>query len=113
MQNQAEVAQRYGLALVAYEGGQHFAAMRGAQNNEEINALFDAINRHPRMKDLYLRYLAGWREAGGQLFVNFTNCASYSKWGRWGLREYIDQPRAEAPKLDAVMQFIEQNPRWW
>ena len=113
MQDQAEVAQRFGLTLVAYEGGQHFAAVRGVENNEEINTLFDAINRHPRMKDLYLRYLAAWREAGGQLFVNFINCGSYTKWGRFGLREYVDQPREEAPKFDAVMQFIEQNPRWW
>ena len=113
MQDQAEVAERFGLTLVAYEGGQHFSAVGGVENNEEINALFDAINRDPRMKGLYLRYLAAWREAGGQLFVNFTNCGPYTKWGRWGLREYPDQPRAEAPKLDAVMQFIEQNPRWW
>ena len=113
MQAQAEVAERFGLALVAYEGGQHFSAVTGVENNEDITALFDAINRHPRMKELYLRYLAAWKEAGGQLFVNFTNCGPYSKWGRWGLKEYPDQPRAEAPKFDAVMEFIEQTPRWW
>lgn len=113
MQEHVEVARRFGLTPVAYEGGQGFAAIRGVENNDEINALFDAINRHPRMKDLYLRYLAGWRDAGGQLFVHFINCQAYSKWGRWGLREYVDQPRAEAPKFDAVMQFIEDNPRWW
>jgi len=113
MKEQAELAQRYGLMLVAYEGGQHFASILGVENNEKINALFDAINRDPRMKGLYSRYLAAWREAGGQLFVHYNNCGSYSKWGRWGLKEYIDQPRADAPKYDAVMQFIEENPRWW
>jgi len=113
VQSQSEVAQRFGLALVAYEGGQHFSSAFGVENNEKINDLFDVINRHPGMKDLYLRYLAAWREAGGQLFVHYTDCGAYTQWGRWGLREYIDQPRAEAPKLDAVMQFIEQNPLWW
>ena len=113
MQNQAEVAQRFGVALVAYEGGQHFVGVGGVENNEDINDLFDAINRHPRMKGFYLRYLGAWQEAGGQLFVNFTNCGPYTKWGRWGLKEYPDQPRADAPKFDAVMEFIEQTPRWW
>jgi len=113
MQSQAEVAKRFGVDLVAYEGGQHFSAVIGVENNEAIAALFDAINRHPRMKDFYLRYLAAWRDAGGQLFVHYNNCGVISKWGRWGLLEYIDQPREEAPKFDAVMQFIDQNPRWW
>jgi len=113
MQDQAEMAARFGVTLVAYEGGQHFSAAAGAENDENINALFDAINRHPKMSDLYLRYLTAWREAGGKLFVHYNNCGGYTKWGRWGLREYVDQPRAEAPKLDGVMRFIEQNPRWW
>jgi len=65
------------------------------------------------MSDLYLRYLTAWRETGGKLFVHYNNCGAYTKWGRWGLREYVDQSRAEAPKLDGVMRFIEQNPRWW
>ena len=113
MQDQAEMAEHFGLALVAYEGGQHFSAVRGVENDERINALLDAINRHPRMKDLYFRYLTAWRDAGGKLFVHYNNCGAYTKWGRWGLREYLDQPRVEAPKLDGVMRFIEQNPRWW
>jgi len=113
MQSQAEVAKRFGVALVTYEGGQHFSAVMGVENNEAVNALYDALNRHPRMKDFYLRYLTAWREAGGQLFVNYTNCAPISKWGRWGLVEYLGQPHEEAPKLEAVMQFIDQNPRWW
>ena len=113
MQEQAEMAARFGLTLVAYEGGQHFSAAAGVENDEKINTLFDGINRHPRMSDLYLRYLTAWREAGGKLFVHYNNCGAYMKWGRWGLREYVDEPRTEAPKLDGVMRFIEQNPRWW
>ena len=110
---QAEVAERYGLDLVAYEGGQHYSAAGGVENNEKITALFDAINRHPRMKDLYLRYLEAWSQSGGRLFMHYNDVGPYTKWGRWGLKEYPDQPRADAPKFDAVMEFIEQTPRWW
>ena len=35
------------------------------------------------------------------------NCEGYGKHGRWGALEYITQPRAEAPKFDALMRFIE------
>ncbi len=113
MKGQAEIATRFGVDLVAYEGGQHFSAVGGVENDEKINALYDAINRHPRMKNFYLRYLKAWHDQGGKLFMNYTNVGAYSKWGRWGLKEYMDQPRADAPKFDAVMQFIEQTPRWW
>lgn len=110
---QIEVAQKYGVDLVAYEGGQHFSAAEGVENNDAITALFDAINRDPRMKNLYLRYLDAWRESGGRLFMHYNNIGAYTKWGRWGLKEHIDQPRAQAPKYDAVMEFIERTPRWW
>ena len=113
IKGQAEVAEEYGLDLVAYEGGQHYSAAEGVENNEKITALFDAINRHPRMKDLYLQYLKAWSRSGGRLFMHYNNVGAYTKWGRWGLKEYIDQPRADAPKYDGVMEFIERTPRWW
>jgi hypothetical protein len=113
MHAQAEVAKSFGLDLVAYEGGQHYTGAQGVENNEKINALYDSLNRDPRMKGLYLRYLAAWRDSGGKLFVIYNNVGAYTKWGRWGIKEYVDQPRADAPKFDAVMEFIEQTPRWW
>ena len=113
MKAQGEVAEGFGLRLVAYEGGQHYSAVEGVENDETINVLYDAINRHPRMKIVYLRYLEAWQRSGGELFLHYTNVSAYSKWGRWGLKEYLDQPRSKAPKFDAVMQFIDQTPRWW
>jgi len=113
MQAQAATAATFEVDLVAYEGGQHLAGVGGVENNETINALFDAVNRDPRMRDLYLAYLETWHEAGGKFFVNFTSCGRYSKWGRWGSLEYLSQPRAEAPKYDALQTFIETTPIWW
>ncbi len=108
---QAKVAQRYGLPLVAYEGGPSFDAHMGHENNDDVNALFDAANRDPRMGVLYTELLNQWRGAGGQLFVNYTSCDAYSKYGRFGLLEYISQPRDKAPKYDAVLRFIADNPQ--
>lgn len=110
---QARLAQERGLRLVAYEAGQHLVGHGGAENNKVLEDLFHAANRHPRMRELYLDYLAGWRQNGGTMAAIFSSLGAGSKWGSWGLMEYHDQPAAEAPKYQAVIEFLDQNPRWW
>jgi len=39
------------------------------------------VDRHPRMKDLYVDYLAGWKAGGGTLAAIFSSMGAYSKWG--------------------------------
>lgn len=110
VKKQAAIAKKRGLDLVAYEGGQHFVGVGHVENNEKINELYDAINRDPRIGLSYKAYLQGWKQAGGALFVHYTSCDSYSKWGRFGALEHVGQPREQAPKFDAIQRFIEQNP---
>jgi hypothetical protein len=110
---QAEQAKQRGLRLIAYEGGQHLVGHGGAENNKALEQLFHAANRHPQMKQLYLKYLAGWKQSGGTMMAIFSSTGKYSKWGSWGLMEYHGQPVAEAPKYQAVLEFLEKNPRWW
>lgn len=111
--DQASVAKSFKLDLVAYEGGQHLTGVGPVADNDKVNELFDAVNRDPRMKDIYSKYLADWRKNGGKLFVHFSNCSRFSKWGRWGAVESLNQPRSKAPKFDALQDFIQRNPRWW
>jgi hypothetical protein len=113
MRNHRTLAGKYGLRLLAYEGGQHMVGVGASQDNRALNAFFDAFNRDPRIKQLYLDYLAIWKREGGELFVHFNDVSRYTKSGRWGALEYVAQPRSEAPKFDAVMTFIERNPPWW
>ncbi len=108
MKNNAAVAKKFGVAMLAYEGGQHLVGVQGAENNAKVNALFDAFNRDPRIKPLYLEYLSAWKNSGGQAFMHFTDIGTYSKWGRWGSLENLYQARAEAPKFDAIMTFLEK-----
>jgi hypothetical protein len=108
MKNNALVAKKFNLTMLAYEGGQHLVGTRGAENNPKLNTLFDAFNRDPRIKPLYLEYLNAWKNSGGQAFMHFTDIGTYSKWGRWGALENLNQPRAEAPKFDAIMTFLEK-----
>jgi hypothetical protein len=113
MASHRTLAKKYGLRLLAYEGGQHMVGVAGAEGNAALNRLFDNFNRDPRIKQLYLDYLAIWKREGGELFVHFNDVSRYTKHGRWGALEYVAQPRAESPKFDALQTFIEQNPAWW
>jgi hypothetical protein len=109
----AEIAAKYKLELVAYEGGESFAGIAGTENNEKLNKLFDAVGRDPRIKEIYVEYLNGWKQNGGKLFVHFTDVFTPGKFGRWGALEYLEQPRAQAPKYDGLVTFVEKTPRWW
>lgn len=101
----AAVAKKYGLPLIAYEGGQHLWNMSG-QAAPDLDALFTAANRDPRMGALYARYLNDWAEAGGGLFMHELDCGNFEGAGNWGALEYLTQPRAEAPKYDALLRFM-------
>lgn len=111
----AEIGKKRGrpLELIAYEGGQHLVGVGTVQDDAEVRALFRAANKTPKMGALYRKYLAAWKANGGHLFVHFVHTNLPSRWGSFGLIERPGQSREEAPKLDAVLDFIEQNPRWW
>lgn len=101
----AAVARKYGLPIIAYEGGQHLWNMSG-QAAPDLDLLFTAANRDRRMGALYLRYLNDWAAAGGGLFMHLLDCGSFEGAGNWGALEYITQPRAQAPKYDALQRFL-------
>jgi hypothetical protein len=97
------------IPVIAYEGGQHLVTWNAGamQGDATLEALFDAVNRDPRFGALYSRYLQNWADVGGGLFMHYTNCNGYGLLGRFGALEYINQPRAEAPKYDAIQRWLE------
>lgn len=106
MKQQKSIADKYGLVLVAYEGGQHLTGIEGAENNEQLTQLFIAANSHPRMGEIYKRYLNAWEKIGGDLFCHFSSVGKWSKWGCWGLIQYYDdQP---SPKYKAVIEWAQK-----
>jgi hypothetical protein len=105
MKESRQAADRYGLRLVAYEGGQHLVGVQGAENDKTLTRLFHAANADRRMGELYRRYLAAWVEAGGDLFCHYSSVVPWSKWGSWGLLPYHDQPPRSSPKFMATMAW--------
>jgi len=108
MRKQKAVADRYGLLLVAYEGGQHLVGARGGENYERLTKLFQAANADSRMALFYDRYFAAWTQAGGDLFCYFSSVGRWSKWGSWGIMQYYDEDPAASPKFTATMRWARQ-----
>ena len=104
---QKQVADKYGLRLVAYEAGQHAVGAGGGENNDALTVLLQAANRHQRMGAMYTLYLDAWRDAGGDVMCIFSSVGRWSKWGSWGLVEYVDD---DTPKYRAVLDWNRANP---
>ena len=113
IRNQAKIASRYGVDLVAYEGGQHLVAYRTHGMKEGPNAYLIRANKDNRMSKLYYNFLEGWRKAGGKLFVAFSAPRSYNWIGSWGIKEHINQDASKAPKYRGLMYFQTKNRCWW
>lgn len=105
IQAQKGVADKYGLKLIAYEGGQHMVGVQGAENNQAITRLLQAANRHPRMAEIYRKYYEAWTSEGGDLFCYFASTGSWSKWGSWGILEWFDEDPAKSPKFMATIRW--------
>ncbi|MEW6058323.1 MAG: hypothetical protein AB1540_17110 [Bdellovibrionota bacterium] len=92
------------IDLVAYEGGQHIIGNTDARVQTAV-----AINRDPRMRDVYMQYLSAWADiTGNQVFVAYSGPEVWSRFGTWGSKEFQGQPRCQAPKHDALEAFVEQ-----
>jgi hypothetical protein len=61
------------------------------------------------MKAAYRDYLNTWKAAGGGLFMHFVHTGQFTKHGRWGAQEYMAQPLAATPKLQAIYEFMANN----
>ncbi|MGE4140614.1 MAG: hypothetical protein AB7N76_08210 [Planctomycetota bacterium] len=94
-----------GLALVAYEGGQHLTGRGAGTDDAQLMSLFIAANRSATMGTVYREYFARWAELGGGPFCHFNYVYVPQKWGSWGSLEYQDQQGA--PKYEALLDVVE------
>ena len=105
IQGNKEIADKYNLKLMTYEGGQHMVGVGGGENNEKLTALLHKVNAHPRLAEVYRKYYQAWEQNGGDLFCYFSSVSKWSKWGSWGLLQYYDDDPEESPKFTATMNW--------
>ena len=91
--------------LISYEGGQHFSSLFYPDNDKLVNLMIE-INRHPRMKDLYLEYFDLWYQNGGKLFMNFVFVEEPNNYGAFGILEHLYQDLASAPIWQAMETYL-------
>ncbi len=94
-----------GLQLVAAEGGTSLRPVGApAMEDAQLNALFDAVSRDPRMKGVYVEYLNAITQAGISKFLHFTDVSTFDKFGRFGALECVFD--ATSPRYQGLLDFI-------
>jgi hypothetical protein len=92
-----DIARKHRKQYITYEGGQHLVT-------SDLK-LAVAIQRDPRMADVYRRYLAEWDKRIRSTLTLYASTTPIAEYGSWGLMEYGGQPLEQAPKLRAVREF--------
>jgi hypothetical protein len=95
------IANKHGVKLFAYEGGQHLVGNGNAQNDATLTQKLIACNRDQRMYNMYDTMFDDWYANGGDLFMAFTYIEEFSKYGSWGMLEQQTQSTSSAPKFMA------------
>ncbi len=104
-----------GVPLICYEGGQHLSTYADdfshltPQDLHDFRELMWQCNRHPRMADIYRRALDVWFQEGGSLYCTFSHVTQCGNVGCWGLFEHMMQPLDDAPKAQAIIDYMD-NP---
>jgi len=113
IRQQSQLAKAYGVDLIAYEGGQHLVDHKTHKLTEGATPHLVAANRDARMAREYYRFLSGWKQAGGNLFIAFSAPRPHTWHGSWGIKEYINQETSAAPKYQALLAFKRGQRCWW
>ena len=104
-----KIADKYGVGLVAYEGGQHLVAHGPASQDDRFVQKLIAVQRLPRMGAIYRSMLDAWyKNSGDGLMVLFNYAEAPTKFGSWGLLENQEQRPDAAPKYQAFMERLQK-----
>lgn len=107
IQVQMDLAKKYGVRLAAYEGGQHLTAPGTKSTRDYPNPFLIGANRAHPMEKFYVEFLQNWdRITNGGLFVAFSAPRTCQFYGCWGIKEYLNQPPAKAPKYRGLQRFF-------
>ncbi len=97
--------------IIAYEGGPSLYTdyMDGGDSRDDGITIFaEALNRRPTMRDVYRIHLNMAKSKGLWSHAMFVGCGVWGKYGQWGHLEYLDQPNAQAPKYQLILDWISE-----
>lgn len=104
-----------GLALVAYEGGQHvhhsFAVSGLTPDHlDRLTGFLAAFVRSEAMATLYRQLWARWQAVGDGPFMQFGEMGTSSRWGSWGLYSGVSD---DTPRARALRALNAATAPWW
>ncbi len=99
------LARKYGVKLLAYEGGQHLLRVDRPHviHDPKIFHLFANANRHPQMGNAYTKYLRAWNRAGGGLLMHFNGIAAIDDRNYFPM---LEKSGTRTPKYNAMINYL-------
>jgi len=101
--------------LVAYEGGPSIYT-NGIEDADPLKGplvtrFMGAVNRHPRMRDVYRAHLEMALSHGLATHNPFVLVSSWGRYGQWGHLEHLDQDPQAAVKYRFLLEHAAQAER--
>jgi len=99
------------IPIIAYEGGPSLYTDDrdgGDSRDDGLTTFMEALNRHPRMREVYRIHLDHARARGLWSHNPFVDCGAWGKYGQWGHLEQLDQDPATAVKYDFVLDWVDE-----
>ena len=105
----------YSLPIIAYEGGPSLftdnidsdaANVSGVPTDDGVTTFVEAMNRDPRIADVYRMHLDIARSKALWTHTQYTDTSPWSKFGQWGHLETLDQPPSASPKYALMLEHF-------
>ena len=101
---------KYGMRPISFYVTQALFADPRIKDKElflKIEKQMLEVNKHPKMKQIYLDHIEKWQKAGIELMVHPKLVRKTSKWGSWGLLENMTQKNS--PKWAALQSVVKKS----
>ena len=105
-----EVANRFGIDVVAFGGGSQVNNGPMADDDDFVSFHL-AVNRGDGIYDIHLENLAAWKDAGGALYVHSVDFHRANNSAHAGALEHLLQE--SGPHWNAITEFNTSNECWW
>jgi hypothetical protein len=99
------LARKYGVKLLAYEGGQHLLRVDRPHviRDPKVFRLFANANRHPQMGNAYTKYLRAWHRAGGDMLMHFNGIAAIDDRNYFPM---LEKAGTRTSKYNAMINYL-------
>jgi len=103
------------LPIIAYEGGPSLftneidlnaSNISGVPTDDGVTTFIEAMNRDPRIADVYRIHLEIAKSKGLWTHTPYTDTSTWSKFGQWGHLELLEQAPAASPKYSLLLEHF-------